>query len=99
MYPLVSRISFIIRFLICWGTIERYPIFDNETIQWLVGQVLSIYTILRLICYVITWSITKKYLIKSPIRKSTIYFWIYLILTLITYLLLLLLTKCHILPY
>lgn len=99
MYPIVSCVSFIIRFLICWGTIEKYPVFANETLGWIIGQILSIYTILKLICYIITWNVAPKFWVKSPTWKSIIYFIIYLPLIAITYWILRLLTKFHILPF
>jgi len=36
MYPIVSTISFIIRFSIAYYTIEQLPIFANESANWVL---------------------------------------------------------------
>jgi hypothetical protein len=98
MYQIVSTLSIIARFIICWLTIENFPIFANDTIQWVFWQILSIYTILRLICYSIVWEKSKKYWIKSATQRSIAYFILYIPLALVTCFILRLLTKLHILP-
>lgn len=99
MYRLISKASLITRFCLCYATIEQYPIFGNATIQWLLGQIISIYTILRIIAYTITGNKILKYWINTSTWKSIIYFFTYLPLIGITYWILLLLTRFHILPF
>jgi len=98
MYQIISTISIIIRFILCWATIEKYPIFANENIQWIFWQIISIYTILRIITYSITNKKILKYWIKKSERKSAIYFIVYIPLIGITFWILRILTKTHILP-
>lgn len=78
MYPIVSSASIIIRFYLCYITIEALPIFSNEAIGWILGQAISIYTIFRLICYPIVGKIGRKFDIKSSTTKSVVYFILYL---------------------
>lgn len=92
MYPIVSSLSFIIRFWLCYITIETLPIFSNEAIEWILGQVISIYTIFRLICYPAVGIIARKMEIKSSTANSVIYFFLYLPLIGIYWLVLLILT-------
>ena len=51
MYKEISAISYAIRAYICYLTIETTPIFDNEGLTWLFGQIISIYTLFYLISY------------------------------------------------
>ncbi len=98
MYPIISRLSFIIRIWICYMTIEQFPIFANKTIEWIFGQIISIYTILWLICYIIVGIISDKHTVKGPTQRSIIYFCLYLILVVVSWLILWVLTKLGILP-
>lgn len=99
MYPLVSTLSIIARYWICYLTIEQLPIFSNEGIGWLFGQIVSIYAIFRLICYPIVGSLATKYEIRSSTMKSIMYFIFYLPVASIYWISLLLLTHIfHILP-
>lgn len=92
VYPIVSSLSFIIRFWLCYITIEAVPIFSNEAVGWVLGQVLSIYTIFRLICYPIVGVIAGIIEVESPTAKSIMYFLLYLPLIGIYWLVLLFLT-------
>lgn len=92
MYPLVSSLSLIIRFWLCYITIETLPIFSNGAIEWVLGQVISIYTIFRLICYPTVGMIAKKMEIESATAKSIMYFILYLPLAGIYWMVLLFLT-------
>ena len=51
MYKELSKISCIIRFYICYLTIEARPIFDESGLSWLVWQIIPIYTLFYLISY------------------------------------------------
>lgn len=92
MYPIVSAISFIARIYLCYIVIEQLPIFANESINFVVGQVISIYTIFRLICYPIVGEIASKFSVQSATTKSILYFLLYLPFVGIYWIVLLLLT-------
>lgn len=92
MYPIVSILSFIARIYLCYVTIEQLPIFANESINFVFGQVVSIFTIFRLICYPIVGEIASKFSIQSATAKSILYFLLYLPLVGIYWTVLLLLT-------
>lgn len=92
MYPIVSSLSLIARVVICYFTIEALPIFSNKAIEWVLGQVLSIYTIFRLLCYPVVGKIARNFEIKSSTYKSIMYFVLYLPLIGIYWLILLILT-------
>lgn len=93
MYPIVSGLSFIARAYVCYITIEQLPIFANDTIGWVFGQIISIYTIFRLICYPIVGLISDYFDIQSASARSIIYFLLYLPLAGIYWLALWLLTS------
>lgn len=97
MYILISRLSFIIRFYVCYITIEQYPIFQDPSINWIVWQIVSIYTILWIITYTIVWNISARTRV-SWTEKSIVYFFIYLGFVVIVYVILFLLTALKILP-
>ncbi len=92
MYQVVSSLSLVIRFWLCYITIETLPIFSDESIEWILGQIISIYTIFRLICYPVVGKISRKTEIKSPTVKSILYFALYFPLAGIYWLILLILT-------
>lgn len=98
MYLLVSSASFIIRFWICYKTIEQFPLFENEGIQWIIGEIISIYTILKIICYGIVGRISWRMGIITPTWKSLLYFVLYLPLVAFFWLVLWMFTKIQILP-
>lgn len=98
MYPFISDLSYVVRFLFCWMTIEQYPIFANEALQWILSEAVWLYSILLLICYTITWYKASKLNIKSPTLRAIIYFLVYMVLATIVFLVLRWLTKLHILP-
>ena len=93
MYPIVSATSFIIRCYLCYITIEQMPIFANEAIGWVFGQIVSIYVIFKLICYPIVGVLADNFDIESSSLKSIMYFLLYLPLAFIYWLVLLLLTN------
>lgn len=92
MYPIASSLSFIARVWLCYATIESLPIFSNEAMDWVFGQIVSIYTIFRIICYPIVGVISDRLDINSATIKSVIYFILYIPLVGIYWLILLLLT-------
>jgi hypothetical protein len=92
MYPLVSTLSLIARFYLCYVTIEQLPIFANDTTNWVIGQIISIYTVFRLICYPIVGVISSRLEIRSATAKSILYFLLYIPLMGVYWVVLLLLT-------
>ncbi len=92
MYPIVSSASILARFYLCYITIEQLPIFANSSINWVFGQIISIYMIFRLICYPIVGRISQSFGIESAAAKSVLYLIIYLPLIGIYWIILLLLT-------
>lgn len=98
MYTIISSLSYIIRFFVCYITIEQYSIFQDKTITWILWQTISIYTILLAITYPIVWNIATQNGIKGWTEKSIIYFCIYMILVAILYFILFILTSINILP-
>ncbi len=49
MYKMLSEISFIIRAYLCYLTIDRIPIIKNELLNYIILEVISLYTILMII--------------------------------------------------
>lgn len=81
MYPAVSTASLLARFYLCYITIEQLPIFANDAIGWVFGQIVSVYTIFRLICYPVVGLLSDYFDIQSASARSIIYFLLYLPLT------------------
>lgn len=78
MYPVISLVSLIIRGYLCYLSIEQLPIASNAGINWLIGQIVSIFVIFRIICYFITGVLIEKWDIDSSTLKSVIYFFVYI---------------------
>lgn len=99
-YKIVKVISFVLRYLLCYFTIEKIPIFESETVQWFWSALFGgvIYSILLAVCYPLAGFISKKFCIESSSVKSILYFILYLPLVLITYLVLLCFTRFGMLP-
>lgn len=93
MYPIVSTLSLIVRFYLCYISIEQLPIFVNEDTNWLFGQIISIYTIFRLICYALVGAISSRMKENDSTIKSVLYLVLYILLAGIYWLVLLLLTN------
>ena len=92
MYQIVSTLSLIVRFYLCYITIEQLPVFANEAVGWVFGQVLSIYVLFRIICYPIVGALSEAFDIQSPTAKSIMYFLLYIPLAGLYWIALLLLT-------
>ena len=99
-YKIVKVISFVLRYLLCYFTIKKIPIFESETVQWFWSALFGgvIYSILLAVCYPLAGFISKKFCIESSSAKSILYFILYLPLVLITYLVLLCFTRFGMLP-
>lgn len=100
LYKIVKVISFVLRYLLCYITIEKIPIFESETAQWFWSALFGgvIYSILLAVCYPLVGFISKKICIESSSAKSILYSILYLPLVLITYLVLLCFTRFGMLP-
>lgn len=96
MYQLLSIISFFIRAYLCYCTIDNVPILANPILNSILGEVISLYTILWAISYFIVGRFYDKS--SNPLLGVILYFIVYIIILGITYLLLLLLTFFGILP-
>lgn len=99
-YLLIKLVSYAIRYLICYFTIEAVPIFENETAQEIWNALFGgiIYTIFWGICYPLVGFISKEKNIKSSSAKSILYFFLYLPLILMAYIVLQSLTRFGVLP-
>ena len=80
MYSIFRTISYLIRFTVCYFTIDRIPIFKNESIGWMITQYISIYCILWLISYKIVGNIYKRG--DNPVMGTMLYAIIYVVLIL-----------------
>ena len=45
MYKLLSGISLLARIYLCYVTIDTIPIFENELVNYMILEILSLYTI------------------------------------------------------
>lgn len=98
MYKLLSGISLLARIYLCYVTIDTIPIFANELVNYMVLEILSLYTILRIITYFENKVIINRLDIKSSCVRVFIYFIIYCLNLAILYGIMSLLTKYGILP-
>jgi hypothetical protein len=96
MYPIIRSASLLIRWWICYLTIENVPIFENETVGWMVGEIISIYTIMWAISYFIVGRFYERG--DSPIFGALAYFFVYLVVALVVWLLMLFFTWIDVLP-
>lgn len=99
-YKTVKIISYIIRYLLCYFTVEKVPIFENKTIQWIYSVIFGtlLYTVFAGICYPIVGAFSKKYNVQSSAVKSGMYLVFYIPLSLMAYIVFLSLTKSGTLP-
>lgn len=98
MYSIIKDISYLIRWVVCYFTIEQYPIFNNEAIQWFLGQFFSVYVLLKLICFPLAGKISSILWVTTPSERAVIYFFVHLIVASIVYCALKRLTQLQILP-
>ena len=96
MYQLLSIISFFIRAYLCYCTIDNIPILANPILNSILGEVISLYTILWAISYFTVGRFYDKD--SDPLLGVSLYFIVYVVILGITYLLLLLLTFIGVLP-
>ncbi len=98
MYQFLSGFSYIVRFILCYFTIETTPIFANSLLAWGVDQMISIYFVLMVFSYLIVGNVFKYERGSMPELGVVLYFFTYVILALITWGVLALLTAVGILP-
>ena len=100
LYRIVSTISFIARYLLCFFTIEAVDIFADAGAQVLWSFVFDgvLYSVFNLICFPLVGAISQKIGFESSAFKSFLYFVLYLPLIGLTYRILLLLTHFGVLP-
>ena len=98
MYQLISSLSFIIRAYLCYITIDTVPIISNPLIQYLLAEIVSLYTILWAFSYVTNGLLIEKYNIHSETARAIFYFGIYLVYLFVMYGILELLTWMNIIP-
>ncbi|MCA9346682.1 hypothetical protein KC960_04280 [Candidatus Saccharibacteria bacterium] len=98
MYPFVSLVSFVIRAGICYLTIESVPIFQNELIALVIGQILSLYTLLRVVSYSIIANKFNYRKGEAPILGVGLYMMVYILLSLLLWAILWILSWVGILP-
>ena len=98
MYQFVSLISFIIRAGIYYLAIGTTPVFANESIEWIVGQIIPIHAILWLISYTTVGRGFGYNRGDDPVLGVVLYAIVYIPLILFLWGVLWLLTLVHILP-
>lgn len=98
MYKILSSISLLVRIYLCYVTIDTIPIFSNELINYVVLELISLYTILWAISFLENKFIINKLDIQSSSTRAISYFIIYCLNLAILYGIMLLLTKYGILP-
>ena len=96
MYKVLSELSFLIRCYLCYLTIDSIPILKSESLNYILLEVISLYTILRIITYLEVGSFYTKG--ENTSFGVISYFFIYIINLGIMYGIMLILTKLSILP-
>lgn len=98
MYRLLSKISLIVRFAICYFTIEAIPIFQSELWTVIFAQTVPVYSILLAISYAIVGGVFKYERGSFPELGVFLYFIVYIPLVLLLWGILALLTALGTLP-
>lgn len=96
MYKILSELSLLLRMYLCYLTIDTIPILHNELWNYVLLEVISLYTILRIITYFEVGIFYEKG--DNSALGVIAYFFIYLINLGVMYLIMLVLTKVGILP-
>ena len=96
MYKILSELSFLLRMYFCYLTTHKLPIIKNGLWNYILLEVISLYTILRIITY---FEVGNFYVKGDSSAFGVIaYFFVYLINLGVMYVIMLLLTKIGILP-
>lgn len=97
MYKILSELSLLLRMYFCYLTIDTIPLLKNELWNYFLLEVISLYTILRIITY---FEVGRFYDKGDNSSVGVVaYFLIYLINLGVMYLMMLVLTKIGILPF
>ena len=97
-YQIASAISLIVRAYVCYYTVETTPIFASDLKGLVLGQVVSIYVILRIVAYFIVGNVLHYEKGSAPTLGVMLYGIIHLILVMICWGILAILTMMSILP-
>lgn len=96
MYKILSELSLLLRMYFCYLTIDNIPILKNQLWNYVLLEVISLYTILRIITY---FEVGRFYDKGSTSELGVIaYFFIYFFNLGILYAIMLILTKVGFLP-
>lgn len=98
MYKILSVLSFLIRAVICYFTIETAPIFENSLVAYGVDQVISLYSIMWLISYMIVGRVFGYQRGDDPALGAILYFFVYIVVAMIMWGILAFLTFIGALP-
>mgnify|MGYP004651756119 CR=1 FL=1 len=98
MYSIISALSFIIRAYLCYITIDTVPIISNPLIQYLLTEIVSLYTILWVLSYATNGALIRKYNIQSKTIRAFFYFFIYVAYLFVMFGILKLLTFVRVIP-
>jgi len=97
-YLFLSTVSFILRFVLCYFTIETVPIFESDLIGIIFGQIISIYVVLRIVAYWMVGALFNYRKGDSPELGVLMYGVVHVALVLVTWAVLALLTLFGVLP-
>lgn len=96
MYKILSELSLLLRMYLCYLTIDNIPILKNELWNYVLLEVISLYTILRILTYFEVGRLYDKG--DNSVFGVIAYFFVYLINLGVMYLVMLVLTNVGILP-
>lgn len=97
-YEIARLLSWIIRWVICYFTIETTPIFENSFVAYGIDQIISLYTVLWFVSYTVVGGVFKYKSGSAPILGVTLYAIVYIPLALVTWGALALLTLIGVFP-
>ena len=98
MYKILSLLSFGIRSYLCYVTIETTPIFANSLLAYSIDQIISLYTVLRILSYFIVGKVFRYERGSDPVVGVILYFFTHAVLVLITWGILAILTALSVMP-
>ncbi len=98
MYRLLSKASYIVRFIICYFTIDAIPIFQSDIWAYIFAQTVPVYGLLLAISYAVVGGVFKYERGSAPEFGVLLYFIVYIPLALLLWGFLALLTAIGVLP-
>ena len=96
MYPIVSLASLLVRIYIYCHTIETTPVFANGSIEWIVGHVIPIHSVLWFVSYTAVGIFYERG--SNPALGAALYAAIYMPLLFVVWGILWILTVINVLP-